>query len=77
MNVVLKGQVLEEVNMFRYLVSNGDCENEVVYRLNEGPEVLGVVNRVVRSMNVSLGLKDVCMRELLCRRCCTGLKLGR
>ena len=49
-NVVLKGQVLEEVNMFKYLGSNmsanGGCENEVVYRLNEDAEVLGIVNRV-------------------------------
>jgi len=66
MNVVLKGQVLEEVNMFKYLGSNvsanGGCENEVVYRLNEGAKVLGVVNRVVRSMNVSLGAKR-CLYE--------------
>ena len=49
-NVVLKGQVLEEVNMFKYLGSNlsanGSCENEVVHRLNEGAKVLRVVNRV-------------------------------
>ena len=42
--------------------ANGGCENEVVYKLNEGAKVLGVVNRVVSSINVSLGAKSLrCM----------------
>ena len=66
MNVVLKGQVLEEVNVFKYLGSNvsadGSCEKEVISRVNEGGKVWGAVNRVVGSMNVRLDVKK-CLYE--------------
>ena len=52
MNIRLNGEVLEEVQMFKYLGSNvtakGDVVDEVVYRINEGQKVLGAVNRVFK-----------------------------
>ena len=50
MNIRLNGEVLEEVQMFKYLGSNvtakGDMVDEVVCRINEGQKVLGAVNSV-------------------------------
>ena len=58
MNIRLNGEVLEEVQMFKYLGSNvtakGDLVDEVVYRINEGQKVLSAVNRVFKSRNVGL-----------------------
>ena len=66
MNIRLNGDVLEEVQMFKYLGSNvtakGDVVDEVVYRINEGQKVLGAVNRVFKSRNVGLNVKK-CVYE--------------
>ena len=62
----LNGEVLEEVQMFKYLGSNvtakGDVVDEVEYRINEGQKVLGAVNRVFKSRNVGLNVKK-CVYE--------------
>ena len=43
---VTKGQLLEEVDCFKYLGSqvamDGGCERDVVLRMNEGSKVLGL-----------------------------------
>ena len=65
MNIRLNGEVLEEVQMFKYLGSNvtakGDVVDEVIYRINEGQKVLGAVNRVFKSRNVGLNVKKMCL----------------
>ena len=65
----LNGEVLEEVQMFKYLGSSvtagGDVVDEVVYRINEGQKVLGAVNGVFKSRNVGLNVKDVFMKGVI------------
>ena len=50
MNIRLNGEVLEKVQMFKYLGSNvtakGDVVDEVLYKINEWQKVLGAVNSV-------------------------------
>ena len=66
MNISLNGELLEEVQMFKYLGSNvtakGDVVDEVVYRIIEGQKELGAVNRVLKSRNVGLNVKK-CVYE--------------
>ena len=66
MNVTLGGQVLEEVNVFKYLGSNvvaSSCEEvEVCHRINEGSKMMGVLKQVVRNKNLSMNAKR-CLYE--------------
>ena len=49
MHAILNGGPLEEVDCFKYLVSqvapDGGCERNVVHRMNEGYEALGALKR--------------------------------
>ena len=37
MHVILRGEPLEEVDCFKYMVAaDGGCERDVVHRMNEG-----------------------------------------
>ena len=51
MHVILNGEPLEEVNCFKYLVSqvaaDGGCERDVVHRMNEGYRTCEVLKSVL------------------------------
>ena len=59
MHVILNGELLEEVDCFKYLWSqvaaDGGCERDVVYRINEGYRASGVLKSVLS--NRGLGIK--------------------
>ena len=59
MHVILNGEPLEDVDCFKYLGSqvaaDGECERDVVHRLNEGNRAWGAL-KSVRS-NRGLGIK--------------------
>ena len=47
MDVIINGEPLEEVDCFKYLgsqvASDGGCESDVVYRMNEGYRAWGAL----------------------------------
>ena len=51
MHVIQKGEPLEEVDCFKYLGSqvaaDGECERDVVHRMNEGYRALGALKSVL------------------------------
>ena len=61
MHVILNGELLEEVDCFKYLGSwshvaaDGGCESNVVDRMNEGYSVWGELKSVLS--NRGLGIK--------------------
>ena len=59
MHVILKDEPFEEVDCFKYLVSQvaaeGGCERDVVHRINEGYRALGALKTVLS--NRGLGIK--------------------
>ena len=59
MHVILNGEPLEEVDSFKYLGSqvaaDGQCERNVVHRMNEGYRAFGVLKSVLS--NRGLGIK--------------------
>ena len=52
-HVILNGEPLEEVDCFKYLVSqmeaDGGCERNVVHRMNEGYRAWGALKSVLRN----------------------------
>ena len=61
LQVCLNGEVLEEVESFKYLGSNvaasGGVEDEVKHRVNEGCKALGALKKVMNGRSVSMGVK--------------------
>ena len=59
MYAILKGEVLEEVDCFKYLGSqvaaNGGCERDVAHRMNKGYKAWGALKSVLS--NRGLGIK--------------------
>ena len=57
MNFFYREQVLQEVNVFQYLVSkvltDGSSEKEVVHSVSQECKVLRRINRVMQFMNVN------------------------
>ena len=64
MHVIINGGQLEEVGCFKYLGSqvaaNGECERDVVHRINEEYRARGVLKRLLS--NSGLGIKK-CIYE--------------
>ena len=67
---MLNGEVLEEVDQFKYLGSviaaNGGVEADVHYRVNEGCKVLGTLKGIMKNRGLGMSRK-FCMRKWLCR----------
>ena len=63
LNVVLNGQVLEEVDRFKYLGSiiavDGGVEADVNHRVNEGCKALGALKKVMKNRSLEMNVKKV------------------
>ena len=63
LNVMLNGEVLEEVEQFKYLGSviaaNGGVEADVHHRVNEGCKVLGALKGVMTNRGLGMNVKKV------------------
>ena len=69
LNVMLDGEVLEEVDQFKYLGSiisaNGGVEADVSHRVSEGSKVLGAVNGVIRNRGLGMNVKKVLYEKVI------------
>ena len=69
MNIMMDGQVLEEVEVFKYLGSLvtavGGVESDVQQRVLEGSKVLGTVRSVLKGMTMSWGVKKTMYRQVI------------
>ena len=69
MNVDLNGEVLEQVNEFKYLGSvvaaNGGVEADVSHRISEGSKVLGAMKGVMRNRGLGMGTKKVLYERVI------------
>ena len=63
LNVMLNGEVLEEVDQFEYLgsviVTNGGVEADVHHRVNEGCKVLGALKVVMKNRGLGMNVRKV------------------
>ena len=61
MNVSLNGEILEEVDQFKYLGSvvaaNGRIEADVCHRVKEGSKTLGAMKRVMKCRGLGMNVK--------------------
>ena len=61
LNVMLDGEMLEEVDQFKYLGSviaaKGDVGEDVTNRVKEGCKVLGALNSVIRNRSLGMNVK--------------------
>ena len=61
LNVMLNGEVLEEVDQFKYLGSviaaNGGVEADVHHRVNEGCKVLDALKGVMKNIGLGMNVK--------------------
>ena len=68
---MLNGEVLEEVDQFKYLGSviaaNGGVEADVRHRVNEGCKVLDALEGVMKNRGLGMNVKKVFMIKWLCR----------
>ena len=62
LNVMLNGEVLEEVYQFKYLGSviaaNGGVEVYVRHRVNEGCKVSGALKKVMKNRGLGRNVKE-------------------
>ena len=69
LNVVLNGEVLEEVDQFKYLGSmiaaSGGVEADVRHRVNEGCKVLGAVKGVMKNRGLGMNVKKVLYEKVI------------
>ena len=69
LNVMLEGEVLEEVDQFKYLGSiisaNGGVEADVSHRVNEGCKVLGAVNGVIKNRGLGMDVKRALYEKVI------------
>ena len=60
-NVALDGEVLGEVDQFKYLGSiisaNGGVEADVSHRVNEGCKILGARNGIIKNRGLGMNVK--------------------
>lgn len=69
LNVSLNGEVLEEVDRFKYLGSvveaTGGVEADVCHRVNEGCKMLGAMKGVIKGRGVGMSVKKVLYEKLI------------
>ena len=69
LNVTLNGEVLEEVDQFKYLGSiiaaNGGVEEDVRHRVNEGCKVLGAMKGVMKNRGLGMNVKRVLYEKVI------------
>ena len=69
LNVVLNGEMLEEVDQFKYLGSvvavSGGVEADVRHRVNEGCKVLGAVKKVMKNRGLGTDVKRVLYEKVI------------
>ena len=69
MNVILNGEVLEEVDKFKYLGSvvaaNGGIEADVCHRVNEGCKMLGALKGVMKCRGLGMNVKKVLYEKVI------------
>ena len=69
LNVMLKGEALEEVDQFKYLGSviaaNGGVEADVCHRVSEGCKVLGALKRVMKNRGLVMNVKKVLYEKVV------------
>ena len=79
LNVMLNGEVLEEVDQFKYLGSviaaNGGVEADVHHRVNEGCKVLGALKGVMKNSRLGINVKKVLYEKGGCADCNVWLRV--
>ena len=69
LNVTLDGEVLEEVDQFKYLGSviaaDGGVEADVRHRVNEGCKVLGAIKGVMKNRGLGMDVKKVWYEKVI------------
>ena len=69
MNVTLNGEVLEEVDEFRYLgvvvAANGRIDADVCHRVKEGCKTLGALKGVMKSRGLGMNVKKVLYEKVV------------
>ena len=69
LNVSLDGEVLEEVDQFKYLGSviaaDGGVEADVKHRVNEGCKVLGAMRGVIKNRGLGMDIKRVLYEKVI------------
>ena len=69
LNVTLDGEVLEEVDQFKYLGSviaaDGGVEADVRHRVNEGCKVLGAMKGVMKNRGLGMDVKKVLYEKVI------------
>ena len=67
--MTLNGEVLEEVDQFKYLGSmiaaNGGVEADVRHRVNEGCKVMGAVKGVMKNRGLGMNVKRVLYEKVV------------
>ena len=80
MSIMMDGQLLEEVEVFKYLGSLvtavGKVEAEVQQRVLEGSKVLKVVQSILKSMTMSWRLRKHCTSRSWSPQSSMALKLA-
>ena len=78
--VMLNGEVLEEVDQFRYLGSviaaNGGVEADVRHRVNEGCKVLGALKGVMKNRRLRMNVKKVLYEKVVVSTVMYGSVMG-
>ena len=71
LNVMLNGETLEEIDLFKYLgsiiVANGGVEADAHHRVNERSKVLGALKGIMNNRGLGMNVKNICMRKWLCQ----------
>ena len=69
LNVLLDGEVLEQVDQFKYLGSiiaeNGGVEADVINRVKEGSKVLGAVSGVIKNRGLGMDVKRALYEKVI------------
>ena len=69
MNVILNGEILEEVNQFKYLGSiiaaGGGVETDVSHRISEGCKVLGGMKSLMKNRGLGMNIKKVLYERVI------------
>ena len=69
LNVMLNGELLEEVDELKYLgliiAANGGVEADVRHRVNEGCKVLGALKGVMKNRGLGMNVKKVLYEKVV------------
>ncbi|XP_068245260.1 uncharacterized protein [Palaemon carinicauda] len=69
LNVMFNGELLEEVDQFKYLgfvvVANNEVEADVNQRVNEGCKVLGAVKGMIENRRLGMNVKRVLYEKVV------------